>query len=441
MLIDLGEAPRPEVVERAVARPPVPYRAVLAALAAVLVAMLAGGAHRVPQQAPAILPASLGDASYLARDLMFVVGTARQTSRSDVQVRVISTYRLPDARQLSRTTITVSGAVVGVTQTGGTVLAEYQDSKAVLAVVAQAAGADRALWRRTARLMAASAADGLALLSDDSVVQAVDLTSGVVRWSVPRPADGLVMAAGYVPAPGAVAGVGSVVGALIGYPRWLVVVTDSGRLETLDARTGSPLATATLPALPGRANGMIWPVSDMIMVDTGAGFDGYRLPGLTRLWHTTADLSQAWMQAECAGLLCTFRQQRGITALDAATGRQVWTSDHWQDVQTAGHHLLATVGEDEAAQPKLRVLDPATGRETGNFGDWTALGPPAPDGHVYAKLDARGQYKFWYGVLDPDTMRVRILGSGDRVSGGCEASGGALVCRLVDASIAVWRLG
>jgi len=439
MLIDLGEAPQSEVVDVGPSRPPVPYRAVLAVLAVVLTGLLAGGAHRAPQQPPTILPAALGDATYLAGDRLFVVGTGRRTGRADVQVRVVSTFTLPDLRPLGRTAVTVSGAVVGVTQVGGTVLTEYQDTQAVVSVVAQAAGSDRALWRRTARLLAASASAGLALLTDDSGVLAVDLTTGEVRWSVPCPADGREVGAGFVAGPGAVAGVGSVTGALVGYPRWLVLVTDSGRLETRDARTGTLLAAAALPAMPGRANGMIWPIGDLIMVDAGSGFDGYRLPGLTRLWHTTAELSLAWMQADCGELLCTFHQQRGITALDARTGREVWQSDQWQNVRAVGAHLLATVGDDQIGQPRLRVLDPASGRELGDFGDWEELGP-AGNGLVYGKLDARGQYRFWFGVLDPATMRVRILGSGSRVAGGCEVSAGALVCRLVDASVAVWKL-
>ena len=45
-----------------------------------------------------------------------------------------------------------------------------------------------------------------------------------------------------------------------------------------------------------------------------------------------------------------------------------------------------------------------------------------------------------YGVLDPATRKVRLLGAADRVSTGCETSGPVLICRMIDASVAVWAL-
>jgi hypothetical protein len=128
-----------------------------------------------------------------------------------------------------------------------------------------------------------------------------------------------------------------------------------------------------------------------------------------------------------------------MTALDPATGRQLWSSERWAYAAPAGKFLLANANQSEADVPKLWVLDPATGRVLGNFGDWQGIGP-AGDGLIYGKLDIRGAYVMWYGVLDPATRRVRILGRADRVSGGCETGAGVMMCRLVDASIAVWRL-
>ncbi len=294
-------------------------------------------------------------------------------------------------------------------------------------VTATSAADGRRLWQRTARLVAASAADGIALLSDDHGEFAVDLATGALRWSVPRPADGYITEAG----PDGT------------YVRWLVLVTDSGRLETRDARTGRLLARRTLSPQTGRANGLIWPTGDLILVDTGgAGFDGYRLPALDRVWRTTVDLSQSWMQADCGVAICTYRQQRGMTALDPATGRELWDSERWAYAEPAGKYLLATANDGEADVPQR------LGARPGQRAGARQLRQLAGDRRharrrawSTASSTIRGSYQMWYGVLDPATRQVRVLGSADRVSGGCETGAKALICRLVDASVAVWRLG
>jgi hypothetical protein len=66
---------------------------------------------------------------------------------------------------------------------------EWGDS-GTWAVVAITAGADRALWRKTGRLVGASAADGLVVLNSDEAELGVDLHTGEIRWSVPHPAEG-----------------------------------------------------------------------------------------------------------------------------------------------------------------------------------------------------------------------------------------------------------
>lgn len=425
--IDLGEVR--ELREYAAgrpSRPPVPYRAVLAAFSLVLVALLAGAEHHGPPRPPEVIPARLGDATFVVGDRLYVVGTGRPATGNAVTTRVIAAYALPGAELLGRTTVAVPGSVVQVVQARNTMLLAYQlNSSGTQAVVAMAAGTDRQLWQRTARLVAASPADGIALLSDDHAHFAVDLATGALRWSVPRPPDGYIAEAG----PDGQ------------YVRWLVLITDSGRLETRDAHTGRLIATAVVPPLDGRANGLIWPTGRLILVDTGgSGFDGFRLPDLVRQWHTTVDLSQSWMQADCGIAICTYRQQTGMTALDPASGRELWRSERWAYAEPAGRYLLASSYQRETDVPQLWVLDPATGRALGNFGDWQGLGH-AGDGLVYGKRDLRGQHTIWYGVLDPATRHVRILGSADRVSGGCETSADAMICRLVDASVAVWRLG
>jgi hypothetical protein len=116
----------------------------------------------------------------------------------------------------------------------------------------------------------------------------------------------------------------------------------------------------------------------------------------------------------------------------------LWDSDRWAYAGSLGRYLVAasSTAEDE---PSLWVLDARTGKELGNFGPWQGLGL-APGGLIYGTREVRGRNQLFYGLLDPADRSVDVLGSADRVSNGCETGGGVLACRLVDASVAVWRL-
>jgi hypothetical protein len=127
-----------------------------------------------------------------------------------------------------------------------------------------------------------------------------------------------------------------------------------------------------------------------------------------------------------------------MTALDPATGRERWRSDQWNYAEPLGRFLLSTTGEQDSGAARLWVIDPATGLPLGNFGRWQGLGP-APGGQVYGKLDA-GRYRMFYGRLDPVRRTATILGRGEAVNGNCQTSADALVCRLADASVGIWRL-
>jgi hypothetical protein len=438
-MIDLDEVP--EHLASTAARPPVPYRALLGALSVVMLALLAGATHPAPQQQPTVIPARLGDTFRLDGDFMYVIGTGGVDSFDEVRDRVITTYRLPAVRMVSRTTVPIPGTVVDVDQAGDTVIVGYQlNASGSQATVAYPTGGGPMRWKRSARFVAASEADGIALLSADNGDIAIDLATGQERWRVDRPAAGFLAESG-ARADG-------------GYPDWLVAFSDA-RVRSWDARTGSPIASATVPS--NHLDGMIWPVSSFLLINAGeGGFEGYHLPGLRPLWHTPVDLRQSWMQTDCGSVICTFRQQRGMSVLDPADGHLLWDSDRWVYARPLGPYLLATA--DDGGRAALSVLDPATGRVLGDFGAWQGLGVAGDSGLIWGQRAAPGSYQVFYGLLDPADRSVRVLGRADRVSGGCETSAvpppalgspegatgqrtaGVMVCRLVDASVAVWQL-
>lgn len=423
VLIDLGEVPRQRAAAVA-SRAPFPVRVVLGLLAAVLLTTLTGAVARTPPADPVIIAARLGDALFPDGDRLHVVSAGQPIAGSAGGLaRTVSTYAVPAGKLIVRTYVGVFGGITGVWESGGTTVVTYQVSTSGdWGIVAVTTGTDRVLWRRVARFIGISPDDRLVLVETADAELAVDLTTGRTRWSAPNPADGFTAGAGAATPDG--------------FPRWLVTVTDSGRLEARDARTGSLLGAVSLTRRPGRASSRIWPVGDLVMVDTfGSGFDAFRLPTLRPVWRTSVDLAHSWMQTGCGALICTFQRQWGMTVIDPATGRALWSDDRWAFAEQAGRHLLATPQEEDAP---VSVLDPATGRLLGDFGDWQALGPTG-DGLRYGVLTGDG-YRILYGVLDPATRRARILGAADRVSNGCRTTGAVLVCRLIDASIGVWPL-
>jgi hypothetical protein len=438
VLIDLGEVPghRDEPAAGAMPRAPVPYRLMLAALSIVLVALLAGSVHRQRPAPPTVIAGRLSDVTFVHGDRLFLVTAGPQLLTADVQNKIVSAYALPGGKLLSRTTVEVSGAIFDVSQADGTLLVSYQvDASGKQATAAVAEGSDRARWRRPAGLVGVSAADGLALLVTDygrpgeARWSGVDVVTGDERWTVRQPADGYIAPTGY-PA-----------GNAVGFPSSLVTVTSAGRLDVRETRTGRITAATAVPAIDLTGNASIWPFADLVLIGAGsAGVTAYGLADLGRRWHSGVDLSLSWMLADCGAVICAFRPQRGMTALDPATGRELWTSDRWAYAEPSGRYLVTTVNEQSVDEPQLWVLDPVSGRIRGDLGKWNGLPTADQTTLTYGMREAGAEYVVWYGVLDPAKLDVRILGSAQRVSNDCQVSAGALICRLVDASVAVWRL-
>jgi hypothetical protein len=431
-VIDLGEVQREQPEPVVTARPPVPWRALLGVLSLVLIAALAGAAPQLPPRPPTVIPARLADATFIDDGRLFVVSAGPRLADQAVQNKLVSAYALPGGRLLSQTVVAVLGPVSNVLQAGDTIVVSYQtDAGGSQATVALTAGSDEALWRRSNGLVGASGPAGIALISsgygaqNEAVFSAVDLRTGDIRWSVRQPADGYTMVSG----PDGQ------------YPRWFVTVRSNGLLETRDARTGRPLSTHRGPPLDPNTNSVISAVGNMALIggQTG-GVTAYALPGLNPIWHTDVDLSETWMRNDCGPVLCAFRPQQGMVVLDPADGHLLWSSGRWAFAEPAGNYLVVAPLNRGLDDPSYWVLDPRTGRVLGDFGNWDMAASDTVPDQLYGVYTVPGQNVIFYGVLDPDQRRVQILGSGSQVSGNCQTSVGALVCRLVDASVAIWRL-
>ncbi|MEV6631225.1 hypothetical protein AB0M54_10780 [Actinoplanes sp. NPDC051470] len=432
-LIDLGMVTR--TVRVAAAPDPLRLRRPLGALIAlILVALCTGAAHREPPPPPRVVAAGLGDMTFVSADRLFVVEAGPFPPGAPATDRVINEYALPAGRLISRTTASVTGAIISVLAAGPLILISYQvDSLDTDATVALEAGTHRALWRRPARLLSMSPDDGIVLLRENNprpgprAWYGVDLATGNLRWTVEEPRRGFTVASGLGPG---------------GFPAMLVSATDTGELSVRDTRTGDLTARATTRVRdrPAGADVPIWPAGDLVLVGEPRGTTAYRLPGLSEAWHSDVDLSGRWVQNDCDTGICSLSWQGGLWWLDRETGVRRWIADRWNYADQAGHYLLATGNEPGERGRVVSVLDPDTGQVRGDFGRWHSVGAADADGMVVGLREHLIDDTVYYARLDPATMRIHVLGTADHVSGDCHTTIEVLVCRRIDASVGLWSL-
>jgi hypothetical protein len=333
---------------------------------------------------------------------------------------------------LSRTTVAVTGAIFEVTSVGDMVLVSYQvDTLGAEATVALAAGTDHTLWRAPARLVSISPENGLVLLREDNPLlgdlhwYGVDLTSGRTRWSFEQPIRGYTIEAAY----------------LHDFPRHLITATKSGRIEVRDTLTGSLVTASHVSTPPGWSwrSIAVWQTGDLILVGGAGGIVAYALADLSQRWHSTLALTGRWAQG-CAGMICLIGYRGGVQVLDPNTGRVSWAGDRWTVTEPAEPYLLVSGDQGLEGRYPLAVVDPETGAVRGDFGAWQTAGAVRADGTVVGRLQRIGDDVVYYGLLDPATLAVQVLGAATAVSGDCRATTEVLVCRRIDAAVAIWPL-
>jgi hypothetical protein len=398
-----------------------------AVLAAVLLAMLTGATRVGAWTQPHLLPSRLGDLTFVSGDRLFLVGSGPESSGT----KIVMTYALPAGTLLSRTTVTVPAAVYDVTAVAGIVFVSYQtDAFGAVATVAVAAGTDRELWRRPAQVVAVSRPAGLALLRENHFAvgalhwYAVDLASGVARWTLTQPIDGYIAETGYAD----------------GFPRRLVSLEVTGRLAVRDTLTGAVVAAITIPAPAdwARSGVALWPDDDLILVGDHTTATAYTLSGLTERWRAPVDLYTTYVGSGCVDVVCLFSPGgTGIQILDRATGRVRWSSDRWAYGEQLGRYLLVSRGEPGPDQPP-DVVDSRTGRLLGSLRPWQSVGA-ARHGGVIALRPERVESRVWYGLLDPVRLSTRLLGVAERVYGDCQTTPDVLICRRIDGPVGIWR--
>lgn len=423
---DSGDLPAPRRRRRS-------PRTALGGLTLGLLVLLTGAAHHPPPPRPTFIDAALGDRMWVTDDRLFVAGGGTPLLGTEVKNAVISEYVLPRGDLLSRTTVAVTGPIFDVRSAGKVILVSYQlQAEREEATVALAAGTDRALWRQPSRMLAVSGPDNTVLLRDNTPEYGnvnwygIDLSTGAIRWKLRQPMGGVTTAASDVN----------------GFPRLIVTATGRGDLEVRDAVSGTVTATAKVALRPLQAGAdlPVWSAADLLLVGSPEGTIGYTLPNLVRRWQTGINLAGRWVQPDCVAAVCSLRWGGGMLVLDPATGQRRWADDRWSYAEQVGSYLLASNTLGPAGTAVSAVVDPRDGEVHGDFGTWRAVGAGRADGTMVGLREMPVESTVWYALLDPDTLRVRVLGMADLVAGDCRPTPDVLVCRRLDSSIGLWPL-
>jgi hypothetical protein len=289
------------------------------------------------------------------------------------------------------------------------------------------------VWRRYGRLFGLTPSGRSALLVDTAADPerprwyGIDVRSGRAGWRFDQRAD---ESTALVP------------GADL-EPERMVSVAPDGRIEVRDLDTGRATASATVPPFPGQGSSGpdIGVAGDLLLVGGGRpGTTAYGLPDLRLRWRSEQVLSGWWVHHDCGDVICLVGYSSGLRVLDPATGLQRWAAGRWLGVDRVGARLVATAPVGAVSQPRV-VLDMATGRETGTLGPWRPIGLSRPGGTVPVVRDEPRARRVIFGLLDPGTLSVRVVGVAEQVSGDCGSTAQVLVCRRTDSSSGVWPFG
>ncbi|MGN9913765.1 outer membrane protein assembly factor BamB family protein [Phytohabitans sp. LJ34] len=422
-----GEVAVPEPV-----RPPVRWRFAWALAGLAVLATTLGPALPDPVPlAEATIPARLGDAAFAVGEQFYVVTSDRTAVYGP---RTITAYTLPGATRLWQAPLQLTGALHGVGSAGGQMLISTQPElleQVETVSIREATG--QIMWRRRAlfegvtprgQVLLWTSLDGTPSASTGSErLEAVDPVTGAVRWAYRVPAGGWLSYrySGET-------------------PTHVVTLLPSGRVEVRDVADARVLAAADLlpsrpPATPAS---YVQFALDMMLVREGPMAVAYGLDRLERRWRAAIDLASEYVAPYCGDKLCVIAHLGGVRVVDPATGRMLWADPTRSSIRRAGDYLVSEVNGSHGST-QLTTLDPATGRERAQLGEWIVIAPPSDDGELIAMRTDLPTSRAWLARIDPATGGARFFGVVHGVTGDCDMRAGAVICRRLNATVGIWR--
>ncbi|GGN52922.1 hypothetical protein GCM10010112_01130 [Actinoplanes lobatus] len=432
-MIDLGEVPAGAPDETVLPRAPLPYRWILGPLAAILLAALGGAVPpAAPPPPPQVIPLTLRHAIRVDGDRLYLIGPGEPIG-SEVRTHTIRAFALPGMTLSGTWTAPIAGDVRSLTDAGDGILlisSNTQDGAGASGLIAVRAGSAEPLWQRAAVMLGLSGDRSTALVHDDTIDpglaswHGLDPRTGKPRWTMspPPPPGTWALRTGYF---------------YTVFPGLIHTLWPDGRLEARETRTGGITASTRTP-LPVDRDTVFRVAGGLLIVTRGGDSIAYDDTTLAERWRAGSLVGPDGYLLDCRPVICAVQGEDGLAGIDPATGRQVWRRDGWDSHEPLGDHVM--LGAASRGDPDLSVLDSRTGRITARVGAWINGGPGPRPGTAYVHRILSIDNTMRYGVLDLTTGKVRLLGGAAWIAGGCRFGSGALICRRLDASAAVWRL-
>ncbi|MBO3736050.1 PQQ-binding-like beta-propeller repeat protein [Actinoplanes flavus] len=432
-VIDLGEVPAGAPEEPVLPRAPLPYRWILGPLAAILLIALGGAVPpAAPPPPPQVIPLTLRDAIRVQGDRLYLIGPGEPIG-GEVRTHTIRAFALPGMTLSGTWTATIAGDISSLIDAGDGILlisSSTQNGAGAIGLTAVRAGSAEPLWRRAAGMFGLSDDRSTVLVYDDIIdpdlapLHGLDPGTGKPRWTMPPPPrpGGWALRTGYF---------------YTGFPGLVYLLWPDGRLEARETRDGRTTAS-TRTSLPVDSDTMVRVAGGLLMITRGGDSIAYDDTTLAERWRGGPLVGPDGYLVDCRPMICAVQGQDGLAGIDPATGRQVWRQDGWDRHEPLGDHVL--LGAASRGDPELSVLDSRTGRITVRAGAWINGGPGPRPGTAYVHRILSIDNTMRYGVLDLATGKVRLLGGARWIAGDCRFGSGALICRRLDASAAVWRL-
>jgi hypothetical protein len=215
----------------------------------------------------------------------------------------------------------------------------------------------------------------------------------------------------------------------------IVVLSFAGTVRTLDLATGEVLGAGGIGAVPEPNDIRISMVGrDRLIVSQptpdGSTVSAFSLAPFARLWHLAGQIDSA---SDCGPLWCLSRaDQAAVEAVDPDTGAFRWRNTELASAARWNDRFLT--GFDRAEEPRMFLLDPATGRVV------RRLGPTARAGDLLLHRDTEASGRSWVSVLGERGVPYVVGGVDSPVPYGCEAAGRYVACPTTDGPTKVWRL-
>lgn len=443
-VIDLGE-----VAGRVLGDPPArpwPHRRwALVALALGLALLTVGGSAPWPRPLPmAVLDAPAFATAHAVGDRLFVADPPGPGDRS------IAGYRLMDLEPLWRVDLPIGGQTIGLIPAGDTLVLIGEPETTAVQPDGQVTG-------ESPDIVGLDAATGATRWRDRGFVEGLTPGGRLLVMSVRAAGPGAGAAAGEQPG-GALtlralaADTGEVVWSQEGPPGTLATRSDgrsltllavlgpAGGVELRDPDSGQIVRSGQLEGATGIV-GKDWYAEidgDFLMVREASRVTAYGLDRLDRRLTIALRSGQDGGVSWCGQFLCRHGQEgQGVSLLEPQTGRVKWSNPRWSSVLPVGERLMAVESDPQRDGQRLAVIDPETGHELRDLGEWQALDWNTPGGRVLGF-----RYDFTRAVvarLDAEPG-PQILGVLHDVTRECWMNPPMLLCQRTDSRLGVWRL-